>query len=293
MVLNNGTLEIKMTGYSGYLGNVIRQELQKEGHRVGRISREQLYGPPEKLADALKNSAILINLAGAPILQRWTAKNRNEILNSRVLTVKNLVCAINLLPEDQRPRKVISASASGIYATGIHHSEESRNLDTGFLGEVVKGWEEAWRQLPEGLQLTLFRISLVLGKKSAIIKKLLLPFKLGLGGRIGSGKQPFPFVHEADLAKAFQWAIDTPGTGGVYNLAAPQQINNACFTRTMARILRRPAFFTIPSFALKMIYGKASTLLTESPAVMPQKLLKEGFVFRYLTIEEALEDILK
>ena len=286
-------MEVRMTGSSGYLGKVITAELEKKGNHVKGISRELLFGPAEKLSDAIKDTAVLINLAGAPVLQRWTPGNQKEIYNSRVQTVQNLVRAIQNLPVKQRPLKVISASAIGIYASGKLHSEESRKFDTGFLGELVKDWEQAWQQLPEGLRLTIFRIALVLGKESSVIKKLILSFKLGIGSKIGSGKQPFPFVHEADLAQAFQWAIETPNAGGVFNLAAPQQITNEDFTRTLADILHRPALFAVPPFALRMVYGKASTLLTQSPAVMPHNLLKKNFVFRYSTIDKALENIFR
>lgn len=286
-------LDIKMTGYSGYLGRVIRKELKKNGHRVGRINREVLYGPPEKLSEELRNIHVLVNLAGAPVLQRWTDKNKKEIYNSRALTVQNMVRAIQLLPEKQRPQKIISASAIGLYTPGILHSEESREFDTGFLGEVVRDWEKAWEQLPGEIRLTIFRISLVLGPESAIIKKLFIPFKLGVGGKIGNGKQPFPFIHESDAARAFLWATETPETEGIYNLAAPQQITNEAFTRSMAKILHRPACLTVPALALKMVYGKAAKMLTESPAVMPYKLIEKGFTFRYLTIDETLKNILK
>jgi uncharacterized protein len=286
-------MEIRMTGASGYLGKVITAELIRQGHHVEGISRELLYGNPGELGEAVKNKDVLINLAGAPVLQRWTLKNQKEIYNSRVLTAQNLVHAITKLPAGQRPQKVISASAIGIYDSGKLHSEESREFDTGFLGELVQDWEKAWQQLPEGVQLTIFRIALVLGRESSIIKKLLMPFKLGLGGKIGNGRQAFPFVHEADTAQAFLWAIETPDAGGVFNLAAPHQISNKDFTRELAQILHRPAFLTIPPFALKMLYGKASELLTRSPAVIPKNLLKKNFKFRYSTIGEALENILK
>ncbi|MFA7490168.1 MAG: TIGR01777 family oxidoreductase [Mariniphaga sp.] len=283
---------IKITGSSGYLGKVITTELQKKNYPAEKISRELLYGPVEKLSEVLKDTSVLINLAGAPVLQRWTARNKNEIYSSRINTVQNLVHAIHRLPVGERPQKVISASAIGIYSSGIIHKEESKDFDTGFLGEVVKKWEEAWQALPEDLQLTIFRTALVLGKESVIIKKLILPFKLGLGGKISNGKQPFPFIHEADVVQAFLWAITTPDSGGVFNLAAPQQITNSYFTQVMAKKLNRPAIFTIPTGVLKLLYGKAASMLTHSPAVMPQKLIERRFTFQYLTIDKALENIL-
>ncbi len=284
-------MDIKITGASGYLGRIITAELKGKGHNVLPIQRELLYGPAENLAGELKNIDVLINLAGAPVLQRWTKKNKKEIYDSRVQTVENIARAFQIMFPKNRPAKVISASAIGIYANGKTHNEESYLFDNGFLGEVVTDWENAWQGLPEGVQLTLFRIAVVLGKESATIQKLLTPFKLGVGGKIGNGKQPFPFVHEADAAQAFRWAAENKNTSGIYNLAAPEQITNARFTRALAKKINRPAFIPVPPFALKLVYGKAAEMLTKSPAVLSGKIQENGFEFRYPTIEEAMEEI--
>ncbi|WP_372947705.1 TIGR01777 family oxidoreductase [Mariniphaga sp.] len=282
---------IKMTGASGYLGNIITAELKRKGHKISPIQRELLYGPAEILAGELKNTDVLINLAGAPVLQRWTTKNKKEIYDSRVLTVENLVKAFQILFPEERPAKVISASAIGIYEEGKTHTEESFNFDRGFLGEVVKDWEKSWKGLPKEVGLTIFRIAVVLGKESATIQKLLPPFKLGIGGKIGNGKQPFPFIHETDVARAFTWAAENKKAKGVFNMAAPQEITNAGFTRALAKKLNRPAFIPVPPFALKLVFGKASSMLTKSPAVLPHKITEAGFEFKYPTIEETLEEI--
>lgn len=285
-------MKITITGASGYLGKIITNELKNKGHEVSPISRELLYGPAENLAGKLKNTDILINLAGAPVLQRWTAKNKKEIYNSRIKTSQNIARAFQILFPKERPSKVISASAIGIYSAGKTHSEESLDFDNGFLGEVVKDWEQSWNRLPEEVQLTLFRIAVVLGKQSATIQKLLLPFKLGIGGKTGSGKQPFPFVHETDVARAFLWATENKKAVGVFNLAAPQEITNSGFTRTLAKKLRRPAFIPVPPLALRILFGKAASMLTQSPAVVPHKLLETGFEFKYSTIDDSLDEIL-
>jgi uncharacterized protein len=284
-------MNIKMTGASGYLGNNITAELKRKGHKVSPIQREQLYGPAENLADELKNTDLVINLAGAPILQRWTAKNKKKIYNSRIQTVENLCRAFQIMFPKERPAKVISASAISIYASGKTHTEESYNFDQGFLGELVKDWEKSWNGLPDEVQVTIFRIAVVLGKESATIKNMLLPFKLGIGGKVGNGKQAFPFVHETDVARAFTWATENKNTTGVFNLAAPQEITNAGFTRELAKKLNRPAFVPVPPFALQLIYGKAASLITKSPAVLPHKIMEAGFEFKYPTIEEAMEEI--
>lgn len=280
-----------MTGASGYLGEVIKKELIKKGHQVLPINRSLLYGPTNELTGQLSGTQVLINLAGAPILQRWTRRNKQIIYESRVKTTRNLVKAIQEMDEDKRPQKVISASAVGIYTVNKMHDEHSIDFDTGFVGKVVNDWESAWKSLPENVELTLFRLGVVLGKEAQTIKKLLLPFKLGLGGKIGNGKQPFPFVHENDVARAFAWALDQSGRDGTYNLAAPQKITNKEFTKAMAKALKRPAILPVPEFALRIVYGKAATLLTESPEVIPRELEKQNFEFRYPDIESTLIEI--
>lgn len=285
-------MKIKISGSSGYLGSVISEGLIQKGHQTEGINRELLYGSEEKLASTLKNTDAVIHLAGAPILRRWTEENKKQILDSRVKTAKNLAGAINRLPAESRPRKVISASGISIYAPGKTHTEGSSDYDTGFLGEVILKWEKAWEMLSNDVELTVFRMAPVLGKESPTIKKMNFPFRMGVGGKIGNGKQPFPFVHEADVAGAYLWAIENSGTGGKYILAAPHQITNAYFTRAMADTMNRPAFTTVPAFALKVIYGQAATMLLHSPAVHPEKLLKKGYKFKYESIEQTLNDIL-
>lgn len=282
---------IKISGSSGYLGTIISNELIENGHRAEGISRDLLYGPLEQLANELKNADAVIHLAGAPILQRWTDENKKEIIDSRVVTAQNLASAINSLAVEHRPRKVVSASGISIFIPGKTHTEESSDYDQGFLGEVVKKWEGAWQGLPENVELIIFRMAAVLGKESPAIKKMKFPFKIGVGGKIGSGKQPFPFIHEKDIARAYGWAIAKPQTAGLYILAAPHQITNAEFTEAMAKTLNRPAFTKVPEFALKLIYGQAAEMLTRSPAVHPEKLLNEGFQFKYENIELTLKQI--
>ncbi len=281
-----------ITGSSGYLGKLLTGALQKEGHQVTAVGRDLLYGSPEDLASRLSGHDAIVHLAGAPILQRWNDKNKKVILESRTLTTRNLVQAISLLPPDRCPRRVIGSSAIGIYQHGARHDETSHNFDSGFTAEVVKAWEASWSGLPEDTTLTIFRIAVVLGRESATIKKLLIPFRMGIGGKIGHGRQPFPFVHEKDVTRAFLWAIENDQVSGIYNLAAPQEINNTEFTRALARQIKRPAMIPVPPLALKLLYGNAASLLTQSPSVVPKRLPDAGFKFNFPTIETALEEII-
>jgi uncharacterized protein (TIGR01777 family) len=286
-------MTIKIIGAGGYLGNLIKKEFEKRGYQVSPVKRELLYSPSKILSREIANAHAIINLAGAPILKRWTQKNKLEIYESRVKTAQNIVKSINLLSDKQKPKSIISTSAIGIYRVNKLHDETSGDFDPGFLGGLVKDWESAWINLPENVNLTIFRIALVLGRNAAIIKKLTLPFKLGLGGKIGNGKQPFPFIHEADVSKAFLNAVENELSPGIYNLAAPCRITNEDFTKALAKTLHRPAIFSIPEVALKALYGEAAGLLINSPAVVPAKLLNAGFEFKYPAIYEVLKNIFK
>ena len=286
-------MNIRITGSNGYLGKRISEELKAQGHHVCGIERKFLYGPPELLMKEIDGAEIIINLAGAPILQRWSEKNKQTISESRIKTTQNLVRAIAALPEARQPKKFISASAIGIYQPGKSHDESSTDFDTGFVGQVVSGWENATTGLPPSVEKIIFRIGLVLGKEAKTITNLLIPFKLGLGAAIGNGQQPFPFIHEKDVARAFLWAVEIFRGGGIFNLVAPQTINHKQFTNELARQLHRPAFFKIPAFILKLGLGDVSVLLTESPEVVSKKLISEGFSFEYPNLGAALSDILQ
>lgn len=286
-------MRIKITGINGYVGQLLSKQLEQQGYEVSGIQRHLLYGNLRDLIEEIRNCLVVINLAGASILQRWTKNNKRTIYDSRIQTSRNLVQAILELPAEERPKKFISASAIGIYKSGITHNEQSLNFDDGFVGEVVKDWENSLNELTQSASVTIFRIGLVLGKNSKSIKNLMLPFKLGLGGEIGTGQQGFPFIHEKDLVKAFIWAVENKANQRIYNAVAPEQISNYDFTKVFANKLNRPALFAVPSFLLKLILGKASSLLLKSPVVSPQNLLDAGFSFEYPTIDTALSEILE
>jgi uncharacterized protein (TIGR01777 family) len=286
-------MKIKITGISGYLGISISDELKKQGHEVTGIERKLIYGSPAILSKEIENTDVIINLAGAPVFQRWTKRNKKLIYESRIRTTGNLVQAINALQEENQPKKFISASAIGIYKPGFNHDEKSSNFDDGFIGTVAKDWEDASNELSSNVKKTIFRIGLVLGKNAKTITNLLLPIKLGLGATLGNGKQPFPFIHEKDVIRAFVWAVNNLTKSGTFNLVSPESITNKDFTKALAKALNRPAIFSIPGFVLKMFLGEAAVLLTQSPEVEPMNLLEEGFRFNYPDINLALTEILK
>lgn len=286
-------MKIKITGSSGYLGNALVKELTSKGYEVSGINRKLLYGPVEELQKEIKNTNVIIHLAGAPILQRWTKKNKAIIWESRVKTTQNLVEAIYNLPTGEMPGKFISASAIGIYKSGFMHNENSKNFDEGFVGKVVQDWEAASSNLPKNVQRIILRIGLVLGKNAKTITNLMLPFKIGLGATVGNGKQAFPFVHETDVVRAFIWAAEYRKESGTFNVVAPEKITNKHFTKALAKKLNRPVFLFIPEFILNIVLGEASVLLTDGAQVEPKNLLEAGFGFQYPSIESALKEIIE
>lgn len=284
-------MKIKITGINGYLGQLLAAHFRAKGDKVVGIDRKLLYGDPKYLMEEISHADAIINLAGSSILTRWTKRNMRKIYKSRIITTKNLVNAINLLPEEERPKKIVTASAIGIYANGVSHDESSKRFDSGFVGKVVKDWEAAFDELPHHTELKICRIGLVIGKNAKTIKNLLFPFRMGLGGKVGSGKQTFPYVHDKDATRAFDFVLSKPSNHKTFNIVSPEVITNEEFTKELAHQLQRPAFMTVPSVLLKIVLGKASTLLLESPTVYPKALEESGFQFEFTHIKQALEDI--
>lgn len=285
-------MRVKITGLNGYIGTQLSDLLQNRGYEVSAIDRKLLYGSISELANEIKKADVIINLAGANILQRWTKTTRLKIYNSRVETTRNLVQAIKILPSEDQAKTFISASAIGIYKSGETHNETSKSYEGGFIGNLVNDWESQLKDLPPTIRLSIFRVGIVLGKESKTIKNLMLPFKLGLGGSIASGKQAFPFIHETDAINAFEWVIRSNHLSGIFNLVAPEKITNQQFTRAVAKQLKRPAFLSVPSFILKLFLGKAASILLKSPIIEPAALPEKGFKYKFPTIDSSLKDIL-
>lgn len=285
-------MKIAISGGSGYIGRNLIQELKKQNVEILLLDRADLYSP-DKLKVKLANIHAVIQLAGAPILQRWIQKNKNEILSSRIITTSNIVEAMQLLPAEQRPQIYITASAIGIYSNGKFHDESSKLFSEDFVGQVVTKWEDSSSGMPSTVRKVTFRIGLVVGKGAATIRKLLPLFRLGLGAWLGSGSQPYPFIHISDLIRAFIWAVEKQELEGVYNLVAPEQISNKQFSKELARKLFRPCIFQVPAFLLKVIFGEAAILLLKSPKVVPQRLQDAGFDYLFPDIESALSEIVE
>lgn len=279
---------IAITGANGFIGTELSKYLSDKGHNIVKVPRHTLY-KTELLKKELEAVDALIHLAGYPTFKRWTRKNRKLIYNSRILTSKNITKALNTMKSP--PTVLINTSAIGIYNTLHYHDETSTDYASDFLGRVSRDWENSFRKLDtKRIRQVTTRLGVVIGEHGAL-RKMARPFFYGLGGKIGHGEYPFPFIHYKDLLKFYDEALNNADYEGVYNLVAPDIINNKELSAALSTHLRKPALFTIPVFSLKLLYGKGIYSLINNPIVIPRRLLERGFTFNYDTIQKSLEDI--
>ena len=236
----------------------------------------------------------VVHLAGESIVGRWTEEKKRAIRESRVQGTRNLAAA--LAQSEAKPAVLVCASAIGFYGNrGDELLREESPGGQGFLSEVCRDWEDASRIASEaGIRTVNIRIGLVLSAKGGALRSMLTPFKLGLGGRIGSGQQWWSWIHVDDIVRGIHHAIHTDSVSGPVNLVAPNPVRNAEFTKVLASVLGRPAFFPVPEFALRLAFGEmaASELLLASQRVEPGKLAASGYTFRFRELRAALENLL-
>lgn len=283
---------IAMSGATGFVGTSLGRRFADNGWQIIPLGRKEFSLPTADLAELLARADCIVNLAGAPVLGRWTPEYKKIMRQSRVALTEKLVNACVLLEE--KPKVFLSASAIGCYTATATHTEEKHVLADDFLGKLVRDWEQAALKAKDlGLRTAIFRFGVVLGPKGGALAKMITPFRLGLGGRIGTGHQPFSWIHIDDLVRAFETAINTSGYEGIYNLTAPTPTTNAGLTRALGLALSRPTFLPVPVFVLRMLFGEGAQVLTSGQSVLPQRLLDSGFVFDFPTIAEAVADCVR
>jgi len=283
-------MKAALSGSGGFIGGKLKKQFLEMGYEVVTLSREDLYGPPEQLAEKINGASVVVHLAGTPVMGRWTAKYRQKIYSSRIDTTRNLVNALKLTHRSQGI--FITASAVGIYADHGMHSESSVGYADDFLGRVCRDWEGEASRAPEGVRVVYFRFGVVLDNRGGALPKMVLPFRFYAGGRIGSGKQFISWVHIDDVLKIFRFVIDNHQVSGAVNVVAPNPVTNMQFTHTLATLLKKPACFTVPEFGLKLLFGKGAEILTKGQAAIPEKLLNLGYKFRFAQLHHALTDLL-
>ncbi|KAA3598827.1 MAG: TIGR01777 family protein [Candidatus Scalindua sp. AMX11] len=281
--------KIAMSGASGFVGSHLTKAFHSENYEVLPLGRKDFTLAPEVLAERIDGTDILINLAGAPIIEKWTETYKETLYKSRIDVTRKLVYACSLV--NQKPKLLISTSAIGYYATEGTHSEENHVKANDFLGNLAGDWEqEALKAGKRGIRTVIFRFGVVLGKDGGALKKMLFPFKLGIGGTIGDGKQPFSWVHIDDLLRAYQAVIENTAYEGIYNLTAFNPTTNKGLTVALGKALCKPTFFRVPKFALRLKLGEGSQILTKGQNVIPKRLMDSGFTFLFPEIETAVSD---
>ncbi len=282
-------MKITISGANGFLGGKLTGYFQAQGHKVVALNRVDFSKDADALAAKIEGSAVVIHLAGAPIAKRWTAKHKQQICDSRIMTTRKLVEAMQRMPAP--PDCFICASAVGIYADEGEHGESSTGFSDGFLGRVCLDWEaEAARAKPLCRTL-MFRFGIILGRNGGALRQMALPFKMGLGGRIASGKQMMSWIHIDDVAGIVAFAISHSGLNGPVNICAPEAVSNLTFTKALAKALRRPAIFPVPAIMLKLVFGQGAVVLTGGQAARPDKLQEHGYRFRHPLLDKALQHI--
>jgi uncharacterized protein (TIGR01777 family) len=237
--------------------------------------------------EALKGVDGVVHLLGEPIAQRWSDDAKREIRDSRVLSTRNLVAGLSELSE--RPGVLVSQSAEGIYRRGQEPVDESGPHGEGFLSQVCQAWEAEARPAEElGVRVVLARTGVVLSPKGGALEKMLPFFKLGVGGPVAGGKQYVPWIHLDDIVGALIFSLDDPDVRGPVNLSAPEPVTNAELSKTLGRVLRRPAFAPVPAFAVKLLYGEMASVVTTGVRMVPGKLQELGYEFKRPDLEPAL-----
>lgn len=303
-------MNVVVTGGTGFIGQALCVSLSRRGHRVTVLTRNgraasQLFGTlvttvnwnghdPGVWEESLEGTDAVINLAGAPIADaRWTDARKQLLTDSRVHLTQRLVEAIS--QRSSKPSILISASGIGYYGPSDDRVlSETAPRGQGFLADLCLAWENEARRASEfGTRVVLLRTGMVLERDGGALPKMLLPFRLYLGGPITPGTQWVSWIHRSDHVGLIEWAVSTPSVSGPINAVAPEPERMQAFCATLGRVLNRPSWLPVPGTALRLGLGELSTLMTTGQRVSPEKALTSGYVFHYPTLEVALQTILK
>ncbi len=288
-------MNIIISGGSGFIGTNLAGVLAgNENYNIIKLYKTDYLLDEREFVMKFEDVDVVINLVGANISKRWTKKYKEEIYLSRIETTKKITNAIKKVAEKGQKILFISASATGIYSERLRNTEDNCEFSNDFLANVCKDWEsEAIKAKSENVNVVITRFGVVLGKNGGALQKMLLPFKMGLGGTLGNGLQNISWVHIDDLINIFIFLLQNNNLNGVFNCVSPDSVNNKELTQTLAKILKRPAFFKIPEFALKMLYSEGADVLLTSKTAYPKRLIDLNFKFKYEKIEDALNHLLK
>ena len=299
-------MRVTVTGATGTIGKALVERLLSRGDDVAVLSRDAdrarsvfgdrveaftwdpKAGPPP--TEALKGSDGVVHLVGETIAQRWTDDAKREIRDSRILSTRNLVAGLRAV--DERPGVLVSQSASGWYGPrGGEELSEGEPAGDDLLGRLVSDWEAEAREASElGVRVVLSRTGVVLSPEGGALEKMMPFFKLGIGGPVAGGKQYVPWVHLDDVVAAQIWCLDNDAVAGPVNVTAPEPVTNKELSRTLGRVLKRPAFAPVPRLAVKTLYGEMATIVTTGQRAVPRRLEELGYHFEWPELEPALRD---
>lgn len=300
-------MRVAVTGATGTIGSALVRALRQRGDEVTVLSRSperataalgvpaQQWRSPQKSpppAEALRGHDAVVNLMGEQLAQRWTDETKREIRDSRVHGTRNLVEGLRSLPEAERPRVLVSQSAVGFYGSrGDEPLPEDTPAGDDFLAGVVVDWEAEARAAEQlGLRVVLPRTGVVLSPSGGALEKMLPFFKLGIGGPVAGGRQYVPWVHLEDVVGAILLALETETASGPLNVTAPEPVTNKELSRTLGRVLRRPAFAPVPALAVRTLYGEMATIVTSGQRAVPERLGELGYSFERAELEDALRE---
>jgi uncharacterized protein (TIGR01777 family) len=305
-------MKIAITGATGFVGSRLVERLQSQGHSVVVLTRNIDHGrrvfpdtafPNVELVgysplesgdwqtDVLSDCDGVVNLAGAPISERWSDEHKQAIMDSRKIGTEKLVEA--LAKADPKPQVWINASAIGYYGTSetATFDETSTPIEDDFLSRVCQAWEAAAQPVKHyGTRLVILRFGIVLGMGGAVAK-MLTPFRMFAGGPIGSGRQWFSWIHRDDLVNLIMQALQDSGMDGVYNGTAPNPVRMGEFCKILGKVLNRPSWLPVPDFVLETILGDGAQVVLEGQQVLPKRTEGSGFTYQYALVKNALEEI--
>jgi len=301
--------KIIITGATGLIGRKLSQKLTEAGHQIIVFSRNASsaknilkkdytyidwdYRNSDKWIESISTADVIVHLAGINLFaKRWNKKFKEEILASRKETTKALVDAVKL--SQAKPEVFVSASGVGYYGDcGDKLLDENSPAGNDFLAEVCKVWEaEAAEVEQAGVRRVSVRTGIVLSKEDGALKRMLLPFRLFVGGPLGNGKQWFPWIHIDDIVGIYFHAIENQNLNGAVNAASPNICTMKEFAKTLGKVLHRPSLFPVPELALKIAIGEAGKVVLMSQRVKVNKLLESGYKFKFENLEEALRNLL-
>jgi uncharacterized protein (TIGR01777 family) len=294
-------LKIAISGGSGFIGTHVLQHFIDQQNELILISRTKqacldgvrclTWDQLEQNHSSFEHLDAWINLAGETINQRWSDSAKERIMYSRQTAVQRIVKLIDLLQD--KPKVVINVSAIAIYGTSATqiNTEKTSTNPHDFLSTVVNQWEQAI-DLLQGTRVIKLRTGLVLGTDGGALGAMVMPYRFGMGGRIGKGTQWVSWIHIDDIVRLIDFCIHHNEITGIVNATAPNSVTMDQFGRTIAKVLHRPHLFPVPSFVLKLLFGEMSMLILEGQRVTPQVAIDYGFTFKYSRLEEALEQLL-